>query len=82
MIALFRSDAPGADATSAEFQAAIAATTAGLAGNPDVSGVIGYAETGDKRFISTAGDAAYVVIELTVTDEESVDAVGRYRRDG
>ena len=52
MIALFRSDTPGADATSAEFQGAIAATTAGLAQNPDVSGVIGYAETGDKRFIS------------------------------
>ncbi len=38
---------------------------------------IGYAETGDRRFISTAGDAAYVVIQLDVTDEESVD--GRRR---
>src|SRR4029077_15985232 len=51
------------------------------ADNPDVSGVIGYAETGDKRFISTAGDAAYVVIELTITDEESVDAVDGVRAD-
>jgi len=79
MIALFRSDTPGADATSAAFQAAIATTTAGLKGNPDVSGVVGYAETGDKRFISTAGDAAYVVIELTVPDEASVDAVDGIR---
>ena len=81
MIALFRSSTPGADATSAEFQGAIAATTAGLADNPDVSGVIGYAETGDLRFISTAGDAAYVVIELTITDEASVDAVDAIRED-
>ncbi len=81
MIALFRSSTPGADAMSAEFQGAIAATTAGLADNPDVSGVIGYAETGDLRFISTAGDAAYVVIELTITDEASVDAVDAIRED-
>jgi RND superfamily putative drug exporter len=81
MIALFRSETAGADATSPEFQGAIAETTAGLADNPDVSGVIGYAETGDPRFISTAGDAAYVVIELTITDEESVDAVDGIRED-
>ena len=65
---------PGADATSAAFQGAIATTIAGLADDPDVTGIVGYAETGDPRFISTAGDAAYVVIELDVTDEESVDA--------
>ncbi len=81
MIALFRSDTPGADATSADFQAAIATTTAGLSGNPQVSGVVGYAETGDKRFISTAGDAAYVIIELGVSNEESVDAVDGVRAD-
>ena len=43
------------------------------------TGVVGYAETGDKRFISTAGDAAYVVIELDMTDEESVDVVDDIR---
>ena len=41
--------------------------------------MVGYAETGDSRFISTAGDAAYVVIELNVTDEASVDVVDRIR---
>ena len=79
IIALFRSATPGADATSAEFQGAIATATAGLASTPHVSGVIGYAETGDTRFISTAGDAAYIVIELDVTDEESVDVVDDVR---
>ena len=81
MIALFRSDAAGADATSPAFQAAIAATIAGLSANPVVSGVLGNAETGDRRFISTAGDAAYVVIELTVPNEASVEAVDGIRAD-
>ncbi len=79
IIALFRSATPGADATSAEFQGAIATATAGLASTPHVSGIIGYAETGDPRFISTAGDAAYIVIELDVTDEESVEVVDDIR---
>ena len=46
---------------------------------PHVTGVVGYAETGDKRFISTAGDAAYVVIQLDMTDEASVEAVDDVR---
>ncbi|HEV8401770.1 MAG TPA: MMPL family transporter [Candidatus Limnocylindrales bacterium] len=81
VIVLFRSDTPGADATSAEFQAAITAATAPLASNPHVDGVVGYAETGDSTFISTAGDAAYVVVQLNVTDEESVAIVDDIRAD-
>ena len=46
---------------------------------PEVKGVIGYAETGDRRFISTAGDAAYIVVELDVTDEDSVALVDPVR---
>src|SRR4249919_2315068 len=64
VIALFRSTTPGADAKSAEFQGAIKTATGPLATTPHVSGIIGYAETGDPRFISTAGDAAYIVVEL------------------
>ena len=79
IIALFRSDAAGADATDASFQGVISAGTAGLAGVPAVTGVIGYAQTKDKRFISTAGDAAYVVVELNVTDEASVEVVDAVR---
>ena len=44
-----------------------------------MTGIVGYAETGDTRFISTAGDAAYVVIELDLTDEESVEVVDDIR---
>ncbi len=79
VIALFRSDTPDADATSTGFQAAIESATAGLATNPHVLGTIGFAQTGDRRFISAAGDAAYVVIPLDLTDEESVDAVDEIR---
>src|SRR3954462_9708850 len=75
VIALFRPATPSADATSAEFQGAIATSTAGLSAIPEVTGIVGYAETGDSRFISTAGDAAYILVELDVTDEESVDLV-------
>ncbi|MFL5713066.1 MAG: MMPL family transporter [Chloroflexota bacterium] len=79
VIALFRSTTPGADATSEEFQGAIATSTAGLSAIPEVTGIVGYAETGDSRFISTAGDAAYILIELDATDEESVDLVDPIR---
>ena len=44
-----------------------------------MDGVIGYAQTGDKTFISTAGDAAYVLVQLDVTDEESVAIVDDIR---
>lgn len=79
MIALFRSDDAGADAASGEFQASIGAALAAVVADPRVDGVIGFAETGDRRFLSTAGDAAYVVIELDMTDEESVEAVDDIR---
>ena len=72
LVALFARTQAGADATSAEFQAAIASATSALRSDPNVTGTVGYAETGDPRFISTKGDAAYIVINLAVTDEESV----------
>ncbi|MEO7664920.1 MAG: MMPL family transporter [Candidatus Limnocylindrales bacterium] len=78
-VALFRSDSGGADATSAEFQAAIATTVAAVRSDPQVTGVTGYAETGDERFISTDGDTAYVVIGLDMSDDESVGAVDGIR---
>jgi RND superfamily putative drug exporter len=79
VIALFRSTTPGADARSQAFQDAIATATAGLRSVPHVSGIIGYAETADPRFISAAGDAAYVVVQLDVTDEASVAIVDEIR---
>jgi len=78
-IALFRAEAPGADAKGDAFQAAIATTVADVKADSRVSGVTGYAETRDDRFISVAGDAAYVVIGLNMTDDDSVEAVDSIR---
>src|SRR5688500_2750281 len=79
VIALFRADAPGADATSPQFQGAVAEALEEVAADAQVSGIVGYAETQDRRFISRAGDAAYVVIELDMTEEESVAIVEELR---
>ena len=77
LIAVYRG-ADGADARSDAFQASIAASLADLVKDPDVSGTIGYAETGDARFISNDGQSAYVVVDLNVTDEASVPLIDRF----
>ncbi|HYN69497.1 MAG TPA: MMPL family transporter [Candidatus Eisenbacteria bacterium] len=74
-LALFRSSEPGADATSTDFQAAIAAALKPVLDVPHVTGVTGYAETGDRRFVSEGGDATYVLINLDMTEDESIEAV-------
>ncbi|CAN5722591.1 MMPL family transporter [soil metagenome] len=73
MIVLFRTD--GADAASAEIQQRIADSVAGLRVDPRVRGILGYSETGDERFISFDRRAAYVVVLLEASDEESIDQV-------
>src|SRR5215211_6881111 len=74
-IALFRSTEPNADATSATFQAAVADTLAPVVDIAGVTGATGYADTRDERFISEAGNAAYVVIGLDVDEDSSIDLV-------
>ncbi len=75
VIALFRADAPDADATSPEFQAPIATSLDGARRRPACRRDRRLRRDRDARFISTAGDAAYVVIELDMTEEESVAIV-------
>ena len=70
--------APGTDATAPAFQATIADSLRDLEADPSVDSVIGYAQTGDKRFISEDGESAYVVVALNVTDEESVPLLDRF----
>jgi RND superfamily putative drug exporter len=79
VIALFRADQPGADAKSPAFQQAITTAVDGLRTDSRVTGFVGYAETQDPRFISQAGDAAYVVIDLDMTEEASVAVVDDLR---
>jgi uncharacterized membrane protein YdfJ with MMPL/SSD domain len=77
LIALFRG--AGVEAASPDFQAAISTALADVATDPRVSGIVGYAQTGDRRFISRSETASYVVIDLNLTSEESVDAVDDLR---
>ena len=74
-IALFRSSDPAAQATSPAFQAAIATTLAPVLSQPHVTGVVGYAQTQADRFISVKGDAAYVLIQLDLDEDKSIEAV-------
>jgi len=74
-VALFRATDPGADATSPAFQTAIATTLAPVLRIRGVTGVTGYAETRDQRFISKRGDAAYVLVNLDVDEDRSIDLV-------
>jgi uncharacterized membrane protein YdfJ with MMPL/SSD domain len=63
----------GGDATSPAFQGAVGRSVEGLEGNSLVDAIVGYAQTGDSRFISTDGRSAYVVVQLDVSDEASVE---------
>jgi uncharacterized membrane protein YdfJ with MMPL/SSD domain len=78
-IALFEATEPGADATSTDFQAAIATALAPVLKVDGVTGVTGYAETRDARFISVQGDKAYVLIGLDVDEDGSIDLVDPVR---
>ena len=78
LVALFEGQ-PGSDARSPAFQSEIANSVDRLVLDDRVDGVIGYAETGDDRFISTDRASAYIVVRLAITDEESVDEMGELR---
>ena len=74
IIAVFRSDDLG-PATSPAYQAAVAAALEEVRTDELVTGLVGFAETRDERFISDDATATYVVIQLDLTNEESVEAV-------
>ena len=74
-LALFESSDPNADATSAEFQGATATALAPVLAVHGVTGVTGYAQTQDNRFVSTDGHKAYVLIGLDVDEDKSIDLV-------
>ena len=72
--------APGTDARGAEFQAAVADSLAALAEDPLVTGVTGYAQLPDDRFISLDRTAAVVIIDLATVPEDAIDDVERMRQ--
>jgi uncharacterized membrane protein YdfJ with MMPL/SSD domain len=78
LIVLYQS-APGSDARSAAVQGAIATSLARLAADSRVEDLVGFAQTGDERFVSTDNRSAYVVVRLAITDEQSVDEMDALR---
>jgi RND superfamily putative drug exporter len=78
IIAVFRGE-PGADARSDAFQTIIRDSLDRLMDDERVDEAVGWTETRDDRFISTDGSSAYVVVRLTITDEEAVDVMEELR---
>jgi len=74
MIVLFRSATLG-EATSPAYQAAVRTALADVESDERVAGIVGFAQTGDRRFVSAAGDATFVIVELNMDAEDSVAAV-------
>jgi len=72
LIAVFHGPS-GTNAASPDFQGKLEGALSGLRTDDRVAGIVGYAETHDDRFISTNGQAAYVVIQLKAKDEASVN---------
>jgi uncharacterized membrane protein YdfJ with MMPL/SSD domain len=78
LVVLFQGE-PASDARSAGTQQSIATSLARLGASPLVEDLVGFAQTGDDRFISTDRRSAYVVVRLTITDEQSVDEMDTLR---
>ncbi|HEX7347503.1 MAG TPA: MMPL family transporter [Candidatus Limnocylindrales bacterium] len=78
IIAVYRGNA-GDDAKSDDFQATIRDSLQRLVEDDRVDATVGWAETRDDRFISTDGTSAYVVVRLTITDEDAVDEMEELR---
>jgi RND superfamily putative drug exporter len=74
LLVLFRTT-DGTDVTSPAVQESIDASLAEVRDDERVTGTVGYAETRDSRFVSEDGAATYVVVELDLTNEASVEAV-------
>jgi uncharacterized membrane protein YdfJ with MMPL/SSD domain len=77
-IVLFQ--APGrADAASPAFQAQVQSALDRVGADPRVASIVGFAQTGSTRFISTAGDATWVLINLNMSQDQAINAVDGIR---
>jgi RND superfamily putative drug exporter len=72
--------APGrSDAATPDFQGQVAASLARLQADPRVSSIIGYAQTGSGRFVSSAGDSSWVLVNLKLSEDDAISAVNSLR---
>jgi RND superfamily putative drug exporter len=67
------------DATSAAFQADVTAALSGLRSDRRVTSFVGFPQTGDSRFISTGGDATWVLVDLNLNEDQAISAVDALR---
>jgi RND superfamily putative drug exporter len=78
LIVLYRAP-DGTRADSPAFQEQVEASLAALRTDGRVAGIVDYSSTGAPRFLSSDGTATYAVVELTLTDEQSVGALDDLR---
>jgi len=73
-------EAPGrADAASAGFQSEVAAALSNLRSDPRVTSIVGFAQTGSSRFVSTTGNATWVLVNLNLNEDQAIGAVDGIR---
>ena len=69
--------APGrTDAATPAFQEAMSTGLARLRSDPRVDSIIGYQQTGSSRFISTSGDASWILVRMKISDDATIKVVG------
>jgi putative drug exporter of the RND superfamily len=71
--------AAGGRADDPAFQQQVATSLAGLKDDDRVAGIVDFGTTRDPRFVSTDGRRTYAVVQLTLTDEQSVGALDELR---
>jgi len=73
-------EAPGrTDAASTAFQSEVAAALSNLRSDPQVTSIVGFAQTGSSRFVSTTGDATWVLVNLNLNEDQAIGAVDGIR---
>ena len=73
-------EAPGrTDAASPAFQTQVATALTGLSSDPRVTSIVGYSQTGSSRFVSTSGDATWVLVNLGLSEDQAIGAVDSIR---
>jgi RND superfamily putative drug exporter len=78
IVVLFQ--APGrTDAASPAFQTEVATALAGLHSDSRVTSIVGYSQTGSSRFISTSGDATWVLVNLGLSEDQAIGAIDAIR---
>jgi RND superfamily putative drug exporter len=73
-------EAPGrADAASPAFQAQVSNALVGLRADSRVTSIVGFDQTHSAQFVSTSGDATWVLVNLGLSEDQAIGAVDGIR---